>query len=335
MKRIAINGFGRIGSAFLRLVMERKDIEVIAINDLADVESGKYSFQYDTAHGKYNGSVKTNSDELQVDGKKILWISERDPSKLPWGKLNIDVVVEATGIFTDFKKAHMHIDAGAKKVLITGPVKGEVPQGIKADTVVIGVNTQKAKVCDITSNASCTTNSVGIPLKVLDSVIGIEKAMLNTIHAYTASQKIVDGISKKNLRLGRAGAQNIVPTSTGAAAATAKVLPQLKNKFDGIAMRVPIISGSIADITFISKRNTSVEEVNEIITSAANKPEYSKLLGVTKEEIVSSDIIGCKYAALIDLSLTRVVDGNLVKILSWYDNEFGYANSLIEHINEL
>ena len=325
MRNVAINGFGRIGRAYFRLAFFNKDINIVAINDLTDVEALAYLLQYDTVHGKFRKSIKVKGNFLLVDGKEIQIFCEKDPKKLPWGSLGIDTVIESTGVFTSYERASVHIKAGARRVIISAPVKDEPPEGIQADTVLIGVNTERAKTCSIVSNASCTTNSVGIPMKALNSALGIDKAILNTVHAYTASQKLVDSVSKKSLRFGRS-AQNIVPTTTGAAFATTKVLKELEGKFDGIALRVPVISGSIADVTFVSKRDTTVEEVNKVLEQATNN-----LFTVTKDPIVSSDVIGEKYVSIADLSLTRVVDGNLVKVMLWYDNEFGYTQSLIQN----
>ena len=328
MKKVAINGFGRIGRAYLRLALETDGIEVVAVNDLMDKETALYLLQYDTVHGIYDKEIELSDDGLVVGGKEILFFSERDPEQLPWNIHNIDVVIEATGVFNDYHKAYKHIVAGAKHTVITAPVKGDPPKDIEADTVLVGVNTGRANVCTITSNASCTTNAAGIPMDALNREIGIEKAVLNTIHAYTASQNVIDTVSKKksNLRFGRAAAANIIPSTTGAAIATTQVLKGLEGKFDGIALRVPVVAGSIADITFIAKRETTVEEVNEIL-----KRNETDLFKTTEEPLVSSDIIGLPYVSIADLNLTKVVGGNLVKVMFWYDNEEGYTQSLIEH----
>jgi glyceraldehyde 3-phosphate dehydrogenase len=261
------------------------------------------------------------------DGKEVKFFSEKEPAKLPWNDLAIDVVVEATGLFTDYEKASAHIAAGAKRVVITAPAKGD-----GGATVLMGLNEDKFAGNQITSNASCTTNAASPVIAILDETIGIEKAILSTAHAYTASQSIVDGPSKKDMREGRAAAQNIVPTSTGAATAVTKAYESLAGKFDGIALRVPVVAGSIADITFIAKRPTTVEEVNEALRGAAVAPRWAGIFKTTDEKIVSSDIVGEPFASIADLGMTRVVDGNLVKVLAWYDNEMGYAESLVRHV---
>jgi glyceraldehyde 3-phosphate dehydrogenase len=266
-----------------------------------------------------------------INGKKILIVSEKEPAKLPWKDLNVDIVVESTGFFTEFGKAKAHIDAGAKRVVISAPAKGEA-EGMTCSTVLMGVNENELENSQLSSNASCTTNAASPVIAILDKAIGIEKAMLNTIHAYTASQAIVDAPNKKDWREGRAGAQNIVPSSTGAAIATAKVHSQLSGKFDGIAVRVPVPVGSVVDITFISKRPTSVEEVNKALIDAAKENNWKNVFTVSNEELVSHDIVGDPHASIADLKFTRVVDGNLVKVLAWYDNEMGYTNTLVQHV---
>ena len=337
MKKInvAINGFGRIGRAFLRASASYPEINVVAINDLGDLENLAYLFKYDTAYGISASNIKTKDGNFMVDGKEIKYLSSPKPEELPWKDLDVDVVVESTGFFTSFDKAKAHLDGGAKRVVISAPAKGEAVEGIESATVLMGINEDKLAVCQITSNASCTTNASSPVISILDESIGIEKAILNTVHAYTASQSIVDGPNKKDWREGRAGAQNIIPTSTGAAIAVTKVLPSLAGKFDGIAMRVPVVAGSVADITFISKRPTTVEEVNQILEKASEDSRWEGIFTATNEKIVSSDIIGAKYASIADLSMTRVVDGNLVKVLAWYDNEMGYTNTLVSHVIKL
>lgn len=345
MKKInvAINGFGRIGRAFLRASASYPEINVVAINDLGDLENLAYLFKYDTAYGISPFDIQTKEGNLVVDGKEIKYLSSPKPEELPWKDLDVDVVVESTGFFTSFEKAKAHLDGGAKRVVISAPAKpvrtdqggGDPLEGIESATVLMGINEDKLAVCQMTSNGSCTTNASSPVISILDETIGIEKAILNTVHAYTASQSIVDGPNKKDWREGRAGAQNIIPTSTGAAIAVTKVLPNLVGKFDGIAMRVPVVAGSVADITFISKRPTTVEEVNQILEKAAEDPRWDGVFTATSEQIVSSDIIGAKYASIADLSMTRVVDGNLVKVLAWYDNEMGYTNTLVSHVIKL
>ncbi len=337
MKKInvAINGFGRIGRAFLRVALDREELNVVAINDLGDIENLAYLFKYDTAYGVSPFDVKTKDGSIFVNGKEIKYLSGPKPEELPWKDLGVDIVVESTGFFTSFEKAKAHLDGGAKKVVISAPAKGDAVEGIESATVLMGINEDKLAVCQMTSNASCTTNASSPVIAILNESIGIEKAILNTVHAYTASQSIVDGPNKKDWREGRAAAQNIVPTSTGAAIAVTKALPSLAGKFDGIAMRVPVVAGSVADITFISKRPTTVEEVNQILEKAREDARWSGVFTATHEKIVSADIIGAKYASIADLSMTRVVDGNLVKVLAWYDNEMGYTNTLVSHVIKL
>lgn len=329
---VAINGFGRIGRAFMRVVVNRPDINVIAINDLGDIENLAYLFKYDSTYGISPVDVYVSNGNLNINGKEIKFLSNPKPEDLPWKELNIDVVVESTGFFTEYSKAKAHLDGGAKKVVISAPGKGESVPGIESATVLMGVNEDMLKTCQISSNGSCTTNASSPLMSIMDATIGVEKAILNTVHAYTASQSVVDAPNKKNFRIGRAAAQNIIPTSTGAAIAVTKALPQLDGKFDGIAMRVPVVAGSVADITFISKRPTTVEEVNEILSNAAKDPKWKGIFVATKDPIVSSDIIGSGYASIADLGMTRVVGGNLVKILGWYDNEMGYTHTLVEHV---
>jgi len=324
--RVAINGFGRIGRAFARLSQNR-GIEIVAVNDLGSLENLAYLLKYDTVYGRASFSVEAKGGALVVNEKEVKFLSEKDPSNLPWKDLNIDVVVESTGFFTDYEKANAHITAGAKRVVITAPARGEM-----GATVLMGVNEEKLATCQISSNASCTTNAASPVIAILDKAIGIEKAVLSTTHAYTASQSIVDGPSKKDMREGRAAAMNIVPTSTGAATAVVQAYEPLVGKFDGISLRVPVVAGSIADITFVSKRPTTREEVNEILRGAAAAPRWKGIFKTTDEQLVSSDIIGEPFASIADLGMTRVVDGNLVKVLAWYDNEMGYTESLVRHV---
>lgn len=327
--RVAINGFGRIGRAFVRQAWERKDIEIVAVNDLGSHENLAYLLKYDTVYKRAPFEVSTKGENLVIDGKEVHTLSEKEPEKLPWKALDIDVVVESTGFFTDYEKANAHITAGAKRVVISAPVKEESPLGA---TVLMGLNEDKIGTCPITSNASCTTNAGSPVIAILDEAIGIEKAVLSTTHGYTASQSLVDGPSKKDVREGRAAAQNIVPTSTGAAIAVTKAYPALADKFDGISIRVPVPAGSIADITFIAKRATTQEEVNDILRKAGKEKRWQGIFTTTDEELVSSDIVGERFASIADLSMTRVVDSNLVKVLAWYDNEAGYSNTLVEHV---
>ncbi|PIR37955.1 MAG: type I glyceraldehyde-3-phosphate dehydrogenase [Candidatus Zambryskibacteria bacterium CG10_big_fil_rev_8_21_14_0_10_42_12] len=332
--RVAINGAGRIGRAFLKAALTRDELEVVAVNDLGSIDNIAYLIKYDTVYGKSPFSVEVSGGNLVVDGKEIKFVSEPDPVKLPWGDLDIDVVVESTGVFTTYEKAEAHKTAGAKRVVISAPVKDE-PRNESEATILIGVNDEKLKTCTITSNASCTTNAGSPLMQILHEALGIEKALLNTVHAYTSTQAIVDGPAKKDMRKGRAAAQNIIPTSTGAAIATTKAIPELTGLFDGIAMRVPVPAGSIVDVTFVSKKDTTRDEVNDILRKAATEERWKPVFTATDEPIVSSDIIGEKYASIADLSMTRVVGGNLVKVLAWYDNEMGYTYALIEHVVRL
>lgn len=325
--RVAINGFGRIGRAFFKIAHEAGDMEVVAINDLADPGNLAYLLTYDTAYGTSGLSAQSDGKTITVGESTITFLSERDPKMLPWKDLDIDVVIEATGVFDSYEKSQAHIDAGAKRVVITAPVKEDG----NGATVLMGVNEGEAKTCSITSNASCTTNAASPLIAILKESIGIEKALLNTVHAYTATQQIVDGPAR-DYRKGRAGAQNIIPTSTGAAIATTKAHTDLVDKFDGIALRVPVIVGSIVDITFVATKDTTVEAVNTALTQAAASDRWRDIFAVTTEPIVSGDIIGARYAAIADLSFTRVVGGNLVKVLAWYDNETGYAHTLHRHV---
>ena len=321
--KVAINGFGRIGRAFYKLSKENPELEVVAVNDLTSIENVEYLLKYDSAYGQ---------TKYTLEGVK--YISEKDPTKLPWKDLGIDVVVESTGLFTSSEKAQAHIVAGAKRVVVTAPIKDEPGSAIKGETILMAMNEDKLANCQISSNASCTTNAGSPLLAILDEALGVEKALLNTVHAYTASQSLVDGPSKKDMREGRAAAQNIVPSSTGAAIAVTKIMTGLKGLFDGISIRVPVVTGSVVDITFISKKNTTAEEVNEILKKAATLPRWKGIFTVTEEDLVSSDIKGNPHASIADLAFTRVVGGNLVKVLGWYDNEMGYTNTLVRHVIE-
>ncbi len=328
--RVAINGFGRIGRAFLKVAWEKPELEIVAVNDLGSLESLAYLLKHDTVYRNWVHDVKQDGKDLWINGKQVRFISEKDSTKLPWKELNIDVVVESTGLFTAFEKAKFHIDQGAKKVVISAPSKGD--GSVPGETILLGVNEDKFGTCDITSNASCTTNASSPIIGILDEAIGIEKAILSTTHGYTASQALVDGPSKKDLREGRAAAQNIVPSSTGAAIAVTKAYPSLEGLFDGISLRVPVPAGSIVDVTFIAKRATTAEEVNEILKKAAGSERWQKVFATTEEPLVSSDILGDSHASIADLAMTRVVGGNLVKVLGWYDNEMGYTHTLVEHV---
>lgn len=330
--RIAINGLGRIGRAFLKRALEEESLDVICINDLGSPENLAYLLKYDTVYGIYEKSITLIPHGIQIGEKKIAIVSEKDPMNIPWGDMEIDVVVESTGIFDTYEKAGVHIRAGAKRVVITAPVKDEPTAGVSGATVLMGVNEETLKVCTISSNASCTTNAGSPLIAILDEGIGIEKAILNTAHAMTNSQPTVDGTHKHNMREGRAASQNIIPTSTGAAIAVTKAFTKLKGLFDGISMRVPVIAGSMVDVTFIAKKPTTVEEVNTLLTTASESDRWKKVFAVTNEPLVSSDILGMRFASIADLDLTRVVGGNLVKVCAWYDNEVGYTEALVLHV---
>ncbi len=330
--KVAINGFGRIGRAFLKIAWERPEIEIVAVNELGDIANMAYLLKHDTIYGKWEHDIKTEENHLVIDGKKVRISTEKDPSKLPWKDLAVDIAVESTGLFASYEKSKMHLEAGARKVVVTAPMKDEPQAGIEGATVLMGVNEEKFDTCVITSNASCTTNAGSPLIAILDEALGIEKAVLNTVHGYTASQSIVDSPNKKDFRAGRAAAQNIVPSSTGAAIAVTKAFTKLKGLFDGIAMRVPIVAGSIVDVTFISKKSTTAEEVNEILKKGSKDKRWKGIFSVTEEELVSSDILGSEYGCVADLQMTRVVGGNLVKVLGWYDNEMGYTYTLVDHV---
>ena len=329
MKRIAINGFGRIGRAALKVIIDTPGLEVVAVNDLMSIDNGAYLLKYDSVYGKYENEVAVHDDHLHIRDKKILFIMEKDPSKLPWKNMDIDVVIESTGFFTKKEDAEKHIYAGAKTVVISAPTKSK-----DTPTVIHGANTADGKTT-IFSCASCTTNNIGPIMEIIDRRIGIKKAILNTVHAYTASQNLIDAASKERPRMGRAGAINLIPTSTGAAIATIKALPQLDGKFDGIAIRTPVPVSSISDITFITGRKTSAEEINNILLEESKTDRYKVVLAVSNEPLVSSDIVKNSFAAIVDLEMTRVVDGDLVKILAWYDNEWGFTNQMIRQIQEI
>lgn len=327
MKRIAINGFGRIGRSALKVIFDGSDLEVVGVNDLMDIENAVYLLKYDSNYGKYEKSIRFDGDTIFVGEKAIKYSSIREIECLPWKQLDVDVVIESTGIFTSQTDAEKHIVAGAKSVVISGPTK-DTP------TVVHGVNTEKGNV-SVFSCASCTTNNISPIIEILGRRVGIKKAILNTIHGYTASQALVDAPSKREPRMGRAAGFNLAPAATGAAIATTKVLPEYAGKFDGIAVRVPVPVGSISDITFIANRPTTIDEINQILTEESSTDRYEKVIAVTEEPIVSTDIIGSAFAATVDLEMTRVVDGDLVKIMAWYDNEWGFTNQMIRQIQSL
>ena len=339
--KIAINGFGRIGRLFFRLAFNDSDFEIIALNDLGNLENMAYLLEKDTVYGKYNNQVSfeksqekigkiTSTGKLIVNSRKILFFQEKDPLNLPWKDLDIDLVIESTGVFESYEKCQTHLSAGAKRVLLSAPSKDEDNDFGK--TVLIGINEEDVKFSKITSNGSCTTNATHPVIQILNDKIGIKKAILSTVHAYTATQNLTDSPVKGNdLRRGRAAAYNIVPSTTGAALTIGKVIKDLKEKFDGISFRVPVVCGSVADITMVTSKPTTVEEINGILEKASYEPRWNKIMKVTKEQLVSSDIIGEEFGAIIDLNFTKVVDGDLVKVLSWYDNELGYARTLVEH----
>jgi glyceraldehyde 3-phosphate dehydrogenase len=327
--RVAINGLGRIGRAALRLIMDSKELELVAVNDIAPVENIAYLVKYDSVYGRYGDEVYGKDGMLHIDNKSIKFLSEKDPAALPWKDLKVDIVIESTGRFTERADAGKHVQAGAKYVIISAPTKSEdVP------TVVFGVNDSDDKA-DVISCASCTTNSLSPVVEVIGRHLGIQKAIMTTVHGYTAGQGLVDGPAPKELRRGRAAAINIVPASTGAAKAVALALPQYKGKFDGVALRVPVPVGSVSDVVFLTEKNTTREEVNEILTKESNSARYKDVMRVTNDPIVSSDIIGDPHACIIDMEMTKVVDGNLVKIFAWYDNEWGYTNQMIRKAKDI
>lgn len=327
MSKIAINGFGRIGRNAFKIAFDRSDIEIVAINDLTDTKTLAHLLKHDSNYGEYDHEVSSDETGIIVDGKHIKIYAEKDPAALPWGDLGVDVVIESTGFFVDPEKAKVHIDpAGAKKVVISAPAKGE-----GADTIVLGVNEDKLKgdISDIVSNASCTTNCITPVMGVLESHFGIDKAMMTTVHSYTASQKLQDAPAK-DLREARNAAENIVPTTTGASIAAGEALPALKGRFGGMSVRVPTPVVSMSDITAVLKKDVTVEELNDVFKKAAKQPFYQGILDVTEEQLVSTDFKGNSHSAIVDLPLTAVIGGNLVKVVAWYDNEWGYSNRLVE-----
>ncbi len=329
-KKIAINGFGRIGRNAFKLAFERDDIEVVAINDLTDTKTLAHLLKHDSTYGTYHHDVSYDDNSIFVAGKQIRVLAEKDPALLPWGEFGVDVVIEATGLFVQPEKARAHINAGAKKVVISAPAKGE-----GAKFIVLGVNEHElTREDDIISNASCTTNCIAPVMAVLEREFGIEKSLMTTVHSYTASQRILDAPAK-DLREARSAAENIVPTTTGAAIATAKVIPSLVGKFDGLSVRVPTAVVSLSDITAVLKRNTTKEEINKVFKRAAADPFYQGILTVTEEPLVSTDFKGNSHSSIVDLELTNVVGGNLVKVVAWYDNEWGYSNRLVEIVADV
>jgi glyceraldehyde 3-phosphate dehydrogenase len=321
MPNVAINGLGRIGRAALKILLDADGLDVVAINDIADLDNLAYLIRYDTVYGRYHRDVSAEDGALIVDGARIPAFADRDPTVLPWRDLGVDLVLECTGVFTTAEELTKHVEAGAEYVVLSAPTKSEA-----VPTVVHGVN-RLAGEPQIISCASCTTNCITPVIEVAHRRIGVERAIMTTIHAYTAGQQLVDSPSK-NFRRGRAGAANLVPTSTGAAHATIQAVPELAGRFDGIAVRAPIPVGSVADIVFVAARSTSAEEINDAYRNAARE-RYQGILGVSEDPLVSADIVGDPRAAIVDLELTRVVDGTLVKVMAWYDNEWGFTHQMI------
>ena len=325
--RVAINGFGRIGRLSFRIAFERHDLEIVAINDLTDTKTLAYLLKHDSNYGDYEHEVSSDEKHIIVDGQKIPVSAEKDPAALPWKELKVDVVIESTGRFTKSEDASAHLKAGACKVVISAPSKSD-----DVRTIVIGANEDELEQAgDIVSNASCTTNSIAAVMDIMEREFGVEKAMLTTIHSYTASQVLQDGPAK-DLREARAAAMNIVPTTTGAATATALTVPSLKGKFDGLSVRVPTSVVSLSDITMLLKRDTTIEEINNVFKKLCKEPYYQGILMVSEEPLVSRDFIGNSHSGIIDALLTNVVDGNLAKVVVWYDNEWGYSNRLVEQV---
>jgi glyceraldehyde 3-phosphate dehydrogenase len=326
--RVAINGLGRIGRAILKLVVDEPALELVAVNDLVEVENLAYLLRFDTVYGRYSKPVAVDGNDLVVEGRKVRTMRSREPAELPWSELSVDLVFECTGMFTRRADLEKHIRAGARFVLLSAPSHcGEV------ETVVHGANVPRS-TASIISCASCTTNCITPLVEVIGRRIGVEKAVMTTVHAYTSSQSVVDG-PRRQFRRGRAAGANLVPTTTGAALATTRALPQYAGLFDGIALRAPVPIGSIADITLLASRKTSVGEVNQVLTEEAATDRYAGVLGVSRDPLVSSDIIGDPRASIVDLELTKVIDGDLVKVLSWYDNEWGYANQMLREARSL
>lgn len=328
--KVAINGFGRIGRNAFKIAFERSDLEIVAINDLADTKTLAYLLKHDSTYGAYSHQVEFDDTNIIVDGKKIPITAEKEPAKLPWKQYQVDVVIESTGRFTQKEDAGQHLTAGAKKVVISAPTKSA-----DVDTLVLGANEEKLEQAgDIVSNASCTTNSVAAVMAIMEESFGVEKAMLTTVHSYTASQALQDAPAK-DLREARAAAENIVPTTTGAAIAVTLALPQLKDKFDGLSVRVPSPVVSLSDITMLLKRETTKDEINQVFKTAVKEPFFQGILDVSEEPLVSTDYVGNSHSGIVDLLLTNVVAGNLAKVVVWYDNEWGYSNRLVEMVADL
>lgn len=327
--KVAINGFGRIGRAAFKVAMETGEVEVVAVNDLVPAGNLVYLLKYDTVYGRYHRTVEQSDGGLRVDGKECRVSAEADPAKLPWGELGVDIVLECTGRFTASEQMRQHLQAGARMVILSTP-----PKGTDVPVVVYGVNKAEDKV-PMLSTASCTTNSVAPVIEVLDRRIGVKKAMLTTIHAYTHDQAIVDGPKAKEWRRGRAAAQNWIPASTGAAKATALAVPSMAGRFDGVAVRGPVACGSLSDIVLLTSRPTTVEEVNGVLREEAGHGRYEQVLGVLEDPVVSSDIIGDPRASVVDPEMTHVVDGDLVKVATWYDNEWAYGSQMVREAARL
>lgn len=329
MKRLAINGMGRIGRTAFKLLIDHPELELVAVNDIAPIDNIAYLIQYDSVHGTFEQKVKVGTDELIVGDRQVKFFNERNPEELPWKELEIDVVIESTGLFTQEEDASRHITAGAGTVVLSGPTKSpNVP------TVVHGVNNKDGHT-QIFSCASCTTNNISPVIEIIGRRIGIKKAIMTTIHADTATNRTVDTTHKKDVRMGRSGLNNLIPTTTGAAIATTKAMPWYAGKFDGMAVRVPLAVGSLSDITIVTEKPTTVAEINQILTEEAETERYQGVFAVTNDPIVSSDIIKSPYASIADLQMTKVVDGDLLKVLAWYDNEWGFTNQMIRQILEL
>lgn len=328
--RVAINGFGRIGRNAFKIALERSDIEIVAINDIADTKTLVYLLKHDSNYGLYKHDVTFTDNEITIADKHIKVFSNPNPVNLPWAQMSVDLVIESTGFFTNKEDAEMHIKAGAKRVIISGP-----SQSVEVDTIVLGANESDVdNASDVISNASCTTNSLGALFAILDSEFGVQKSMMTTIHSYTSSQSLIDAPAK-DLRDGRNAAENIVPSSTGASAAVIKTLPQLTGKFDGLSVRVPTSVVSLSDVTVLLGRETTVDEINDVLTKASKEPYFQGIFGVSNEPLVSRDYIGNSYSGVADLLLTKVVGGNLAKIMVWYDNEWGYSNRLVELVADV
>jgi len=328
--KVAINGFGRIGRNAFKVAYERSDLEIVAINDLTDTKTLAHLLKYDSSYGVYPNDVSFDEQSVIVNGNVIRVYAEKDPTLLPWGDLGVDVVIESTGRFTTGEAAGAHLTAGAKKVIISAPAKGD-----DVKTIVIGVNEDKiSEAGGVLSNASCTTNSIAAVMDIMEREFGVDKAMLTTVHSYTASQVLQDAPAK-DLREARAAAENIVPTTTGAAIAVTQTVPALAGKFDGLSVRVPSPVVSLSDVTMVLRKDTTKEEINEVFIKASKDPYYQGIIAVSDVPLVSKDYVGNSHSGIVDLLLTNVVAGNLVKVVVWYDNEWGYSNRLVELVADV